>query len=119
MSKLELMKQFMNTFVGNGFHLIIKDKNRLQIHTIEIFQKTDDTCPLKEIPIGDYFLRLSARDENNRDASILCSWSEQLIKNLLEHATYAREAGYNTITMVRSPLNENNWLLIWGDKPAS
>jgi hypothetical protein len=119
MNKLELMKQFMSTFVGNGFNLIIKDKNRLHIHTIEIFQKTDDTCPLKEIPVGDYFLRLSARDENNRETSILCSWSEQLIKNLLEHATYAREAGYKAITMIRSPLNQNNWLLIWGDKPAS
>jgi len=116
MSKLELMKRFMNTFVRNDLHLIIKDKNRFYVHTIEVFQKTDDSCPIKGIPIGDYFLRLSAKDEDNREASILCSWSEQLIQNLLEHAVYAREAGYKAITMVRSPLAENDWLLMWGDK---
>jgi hypothetical protein len=116
MSKLELMKRFMETFVGNGFHLIVKDKNYFRVHTIEVFQKTDDSCPLKEIPMGDYFLRLSAKDENNREASILCDWDEELIKNLLEHAVYAREAGYNAIMMQRSPQSPNSWLLLWGDK---
>jgi hypothetical protein len=115
MSKLDLMKQFMNTFVGKGFHLVIKDKNKFYVHTIEIFQKIDDSCPLKNIPLGDYFLRLSVRDENDRDVFILCSWSEQLLQNLLEHAVHAKEAGYDAITMVRSPLETDGWLLMWGD----
>lgn len=116
MSKLNLMKQFMNTFVGNGLHLVIKDKNYFHVHTIEIIQKTDDSCPIKETPVGDYFLRLLVRDEKSREASILCNWGEQLIQNLLEHSISAREAGYAVIMMIRSPLNANSWLLLWGDK---
>ena len=56
MKKLTLMKRFMKNFVGKNFRLIIKDKDgTFKVHTIEIMQKTDDTCPAKDIPVGDYF----------------------------------------------------------------
>ena len=106
----------MSTFVGNDLHLVIKERSYLLVHTIQIIQKTDETCPLREIPIGDYFLRLLVRDENDREGSILCNWSEELIGNLLEHSVYAREAGYKVIMMQRLPHNPNGWLLLWGDK---
>ena len=111
-----MMKRFMSTFVGKDLHLVIKDGGYLLVHTIQIIQKTDETCPLQEIPIGDYFLRLLVRDENDREGSILCNWSEELIRNLLEHSVYAREAGHKLIVMQRSPQNPNDWLLVWGDK---
>lgn len=116
MSKIDLMKKFMNTFVGNGFHLIIKnDENCFLVHTIEIIQKIGDSCPVKEVPVGDHFLRLSVRDEKDREASILCNWNEQLLQNLLDQHVHAKEAGYDKIVMLRaSPNDPNNWLLAWG-----
>lgn len=60
------MKRFMSTFVGKDLHLVIKDGGYLLVHTIQIIQKTDETCPLQEVTIGDYFLRLLIRDENDR-----------------------------------------------------
>jgi hypothetical protein len=121
MGKIDLMKQFMNTFVGNGFHLIIKDdESRFLVHTIEIIQKIDDSCPVEEIPVGDYFLRLLVRDEKDREASILCNWSEQLLQDLLDQHTNAEEAGYKEIAMLKaSPNNSNNWFLAWGSGPES
>ncbi|MGQ9461037.1 MAG: hypothetical protein ACUVRA_07395 [Candidatus Bathyarchaeaceae archaeon] len=117
MGKIDLMTKFMNAFVGNGFHLLIKDyENSFSVHTIEIIQKIDDSCPVKDIPIGDYFLRLLVTDENNREASILCNWSEKLLQNLLDQHLHAKEAGCNKIVMFRaSPNDPNNWLLTWGD----
>jgi len=117
MGKIDLMKKFMNVFVGNGFRFIIKDdENCFLVHTIEIIQKIDDSCPVKEIPVGDYFFRLLATDENNGEASILCNWSEQLLQNLLDQHLHAKEAGCNKIVMFRaSPNDPNNWLLAWGD----
>lgn len=117
MSKIDLMKKFMNTFVGNDFRLVIKDDgNCFTVHTIEIIQKTGNSCPVKEVRVGDYFLRLLVRDENDREASILCNWSEELLQNLLDHYIHAKEAGCKEIVMVRDPsLNDpNNWLLLWG-----
>ena len=118
MSKIDLMNEFMNTFVGNGFHLIVKDdENRFLVHTIEIIQKIGDSCPVKEIPVGDYFLRLLVRDEKDREASILCNWNEQLLQNLLDQHVHAKEAGYDKIVMLRaSPNGPNNWLLAWGGR---
>lgn len=117
MSKIDLMNKFMNTFVGNGFHLIIKDgQNCLLVHTIEIIQKIDNSCPVKEIRVGDHFLRLLVRDEKDREASILCNWNEQLLQNLLNQSIHAKEAGYKKIVMLKaSPNDSNNWLLTWGD----
>ncbi len=121
MSKIDMMKDFASTFVGDDFYLIIKsDNTNVLVHTIEIIQKTDDTCQIKDIPIGDYFFRILAVDADNRQAYILCNWSEQLLQNLLTQRIRAKEAGFNKIIMVReSPNNSDNWVLMWGDKSVT
>lgn len=119
MSKLELMKEFMNTFVGNGFHLVIRERgNSFLVHTIEIMQKVDETCPVKEIPVNDYFLHLKATDLYGEEASIVCNWSEELLRNLLENQKLAKEAGQARIMMFRNPMAKepNNWMITWGEK---
>ncbi len=104
----------MNTYVGNSIHLTIKDgRNHFRVHTIQIIEKTDESCPIKQLQVGDYFLRLLAKDKNNNEASILCDWSEQLLQNLLENYTHAKEAGCTEITMVKGP-NPDNYFLKWG-----
>ena len=117
MSKIDLMKNFASTFVGDDFYLIIKsDDTNVLLHTIEIMQKTDDSCQIKDIPIGDYFFRILAVDADNRQAYILCNWSEQLLQNLLSQRLQAKEAGFNKIIMAReSPDDSDNWVLMWGD----
>ncbi|MQY62392.1 hypothetical protein GH146_03795, partial [archaeon] len=73
------MKNFASTFVGDDFYLIIKSNDTsVLVHTIEIIQKTDKSCQIKDITIGDYFFRILAVDVDNRQAYILCNWSEQL-----------------------------------------
>ena len=118
MNKLELMQNFMNTFVGKNFHLLIKERqSTFQVHTIEIMQKTDNTCPIKEIPIGDYFLHLIATDSQGNDASMACNWTEELLQNLLDTYKEAKDADFSHITMCRDPLSNdhNKWLLVWGN----
>lgn len=118
MSKLELMEKFMKTFVGNGFHLIIREKeNSLLVHTIEIMQKVNETCPIKDISVGDYFLHLIATDLHGAEASITCNWSQELLQNLLNNYTLAKEAGEKKIAMCRNPMTNNtdDWLLTWGN----
>jgi hypothetical protein len=118
MNKLELMQQFMNTFVGKNFHLLIKEREgTFQVHTIKIMQKTDDTCPIKEIPIGDYFLHLIATDQKGNDVSIVCNWTEELLQNLLDNYKGAKQADFSHITMYREPFSNdpNKWLLVWGN----
>lgn len=117
MSKIDLMKNFASTFVGEDFYLIIRtDNTSVLVHTIEIIQKTDDSCQVKDIPVGDYFFRILAVDVNNRQAYILCSWSERLLQNLLTQRLRAKEAGFNKIIMAReSPDDPNNWILMWGE----
>jgi len=118
MNKLELMQQFMNTFVGKDFHLLIKERqSTFQVHTIEIMQKTDNTCPIDEIPVGDYFLHLIATDAQGNEASMACNWTEELLQNLLDTYKEAREADFSHITMCRNPVSNdhNNWLLVWGN----
>ncbi len=91
MSKIDLMKNFASTFVGDDFYLIIKaDNTSVLVHTIEIIQKTDDTCQIKDIPIGDYFFRILAVDADNRQVHILCNWSEQLLQSLLTQRLQAK-----------------------------
>ena len=110
-----LMKKFMNTYIGNGVHLTIKDRdNHFTVHTIQIMEKTDESCPIKQLKVGDYFLRLLGRDKNNNEATILCNWSENLLQNLLENYTHAKEAGCTEMTMVKGYPNPDNWLLLWG-----
>jgi len=118
MQKLDMMKNFASTFVGEDFYLIIKSGDTgVLVHTIEIIQKTDDTCQIKDIPIGNYFFRILAVDANNRQAYILCNWSEKLLQNLLTQHLQAKEAGFNKIIMVReSPNDSDTWALMWGDK---
>jgi hypothetical protein len=119
MKKLTLMKRFMKNFVGKNFHLIIKDKDgTFKVHTIEIMQKTDDTCPAKDIPIGDYFLHLRATNTQGNEASIVCDWTEELLKNLMTNYKDAKDANYSQITMFKDPQSEdqNKWLLTWGDE---
>ena len=117
MNKLILLQQFTRTFVGNNFHLLIKEKaDTFKVHTIEIIQKTEDTCPVKEIPIGDYFLHLIVTDQHGNDASIICNWTEELLQNLLNTYKDAKDANFSQITMYRDPFSSdpNNWLLAWG-----
>jgi hypothetical protein len=115
--KLDLMKNFASTFVGEDFYLIIRTENAsVLVHTIEIIKKTDESCQVKDIPVGDYFFRILAVDVKNRQAYILCNWSEQLLQNLLTQRLRAKEAGFNKIVMAReSPDDPNNWILMWGD----
>jgi hypothetical protein len=118
MKKLHLMKQFMKKFVGKGFHLIIKEKDgTFKVHTIEIMQKTDDTCPVKEIPIGEYFLRLEATNPQGNQASIVCNWTDELLKNLMTNYKEAKNLNVSQIIMWRDPISNdsNTWLLTWGD----
>jgi hypothetical protein len=118
MNKLELMQQFMNTFVGKDFHLLIKERqSTFQVHTIEIMQKTDNTCPIKEILIGDYFLHLIATDLQGNEASMACNWTEELLQNLLDNYKEAKDADFSHITMYRDPISDdpNKWLLVWGN----
>ena len=117
MEKLDLMKNFASTFVGDDFYLIIKSNDtRVLVHTIEIIQKTDKSCQIKDITIGDYFFRILAVDVDKRQAYILCNWSEQLLQNLLTQRLRAKEAGFNKITMTKeSPDDSDNWVLMWGD----
>ncbi|MBT0159443.1 hypothetical protein G4O51_05615 [Candidatus Bathyarchaeota archaeon A05DMB-2] len=117
MSKIELMQKFMNTFTGKNIHLTIKENNStFNVHTIEIIQKTDDTCPVKEIPVGDHFLHLIATNQYGNDASILCNWTEELLQNLLSAYKEAKDAEFSHITMCRDTLSDdpNRWLLLWG-----
>ncbi|PVX27463.1 MAG: hypothetical protein CW716_02165 [Candidatus Bathyarchaeum sp.] len=116
MNKLDMMKDFASTFVGDDFYLIIKSGDTgVIVHTIEIIQKIDNTCQIKDIPIGDYFFRILAVDVNNRQAYILCNWSEQLIQNLLAQQSQAKQAGYNKIIMVKETPTADSWVLMWGD----
>jgi len=116
MSKIDLMKNFASTFVEDDFYLIIKaDNTSVLVHTIEIIQKTDDTCQIKDIPIGDYFFRILAVDVDNRQAYILCNWSEQLLQNLLTQRLQAKEAGFNRIIMAKETPRADSWVLMWGD----
>jgi hypothetical protein len=111
------MKQFMKNYVGKDFHLIIKEKDgTFKVHTIEIMQKTDDTCPVKEIPVGDYFLHLVATNSQGQDASIVCNWTDELLRNLMKNYKDAKDANSSQITMYRDPLSSdpNQWLLTWG-----
>jgi hypothetical protein len=121
MDKLELMKNFASRFVGQDFYLIIRDYDTsVLVHTIEIIQKTDDTCQLKHIPIGDYFFRILAVDPDNNQAYILCDWSEQLVQNLLTQHKRAKKAGFNKIVMTRESTSDpNSWILIWGEEAIS
>ena len=120
MKKLTLMKQFMQNFVGKNFHLVIKEREgTFKVHTIEIMQKTDQTCPVKEIPVGDYFIHLVAKDKGGADASIVCNWSDDLLKSLMANYKEAKNAEYSQITMFRDPISQdpNRWLVSWGDDP--
>ncbi|MEM2440567.1 MAG: hypothetical protein QW493_05090 [Candidatus Bathyarchaeia archaeon] len=114
MSKLEIMERFMYTFVGNGLHLIIKEQdNSYFVHTIEIMQKVDETCIVKEIPVGDYFLHMVAVDKNGQEASIICNWSPELLQNLIDSSKTAKEIGSSSIIMFKEPIT-NNWMIVFG-----
>ena len=116
MKKLTLMKRFMKNYVGQNLHLVIKEKDgTFTVHTIEIMQKTDDTCPVKEIEVGDYFLRLVATNPEGREASIVCNWSDELLKNLMTNYKDAKDANSSQIIMFRNPQesDSNQWLLTW------
>lgn len=117
--KLTLMKKFMKDFVGKGFHLVIMEQDgSFKVHTIEIMQKTDDTCPVTDLEVGDYFLHLVATNPQGREASIACDWSEDLLKNLLSSYKDAKDAEFNQVTMFRDPRggDPNKWLLTWGTR---
>ncbi len=120
MRKIKLMQQFMTNFVGKGVRLLIKERDgTFQVHTIEIMQKTDDTCPVKDIRIGDYFLHLVATNKEGGEASIVCDWSEELLQNLMDGYEGARGTDFSHVTMCRDPVSNdaNKWLLLWGNDP--
>jgi len=120
MRKFKLMQQFMKNFVGKGVRLLIKEKDgTFQVHTIEIMQKTDDTCPIKEISIGDYFLHLVATNQEGNEASIVCDWTEELLQNLMEGYKGSKDTDFSHVTMCRDPMasDGNKWLLMWGNDP--
>lgn len=122
MKKLTLMKRFMKHYVGKGCRLVIKEKDgAFKVHTIEIMQKTDNTCPVKDIPIGDYFIHLVATNKKGHEASIVCNWTDDLLKSLMESYKQAKDADYSEITMFKNPLanDENSWMLSWGDKVSN
>jgi len=109
----------MKNFVGKGINLVIKEKDgTFKVHTIEIMQKTDDTCPVKEIAIGDYFLRLVATNPQGREASIVCNWTDDLLENLITRYKDAKDANSSEITMFKDPqsINSNDWLITWSDR---
>jgi hypothetical protein len=115
--KITLMKKFMQNFVGKGLHLVIReDDGAFRVHTIEIMQKTDQTCPVKDIPVGDYFFHLKAVNQAGNEASIACDWSEDLLQNLMDSYREAKDAEASQIIMFRDPLSAepNKWLLSWG-----
>jgi hypothetical protein len=117
MDKLDLMQQFMTTFVGNNFHLLIKENHEtFKVYTIEIIQKTDNTCPIKEIPVGSHFLHLIAADQHGNDTSIVCNWTEELLQSLLNTYKEVKGADFSQITMYRDPFSgdPSKWLLLWG-----
>lgn len=119
MSKLELMKKFMNTFVGNGFHLVIREQgNSFLVHTIKILQKEDERFPIKDTQVGDYFLHLTATDQHDEEASMVCNWSQELLRNLLNNYKIAKEVGRTQIVMFRNPMTNdpNSWMLAWGGR---
>lgn len=116
--KVELMKRFMRTFVGTGFYLIIREGERyLIVNSIGIVQKTDESCPIEEIPIGDFFFQFSARDENDAETSLLCNLSQELIQKLLDNYAFAKGAGFKVIMLCKdSLLSDNDWFILWGDE---
>ena len=119
LKKLVLMKRFMNNLVGKGINLVIVEKDgAFRVHTIEIMQKTDDTCPAKGIPVGDYFLHLVATSPAGHDASIVCDWTDDLLKNLMQNYKDAKDANSNQIKMYHDPQSsdQNRWLLAWGNE---
>ena len=108
----------MENFVGKNFHLIIKDKEgTFKVHTIEIMKKIDDSCPIKDITVGDYFLHLVATNPQGKEASIICNWTEELLKSLMISYKDAKDANFSQITMFKDPQSDdtNSWLLSWGD----
>ncbi|MEM1589871.1 MAG: hypothetical protein QW175_05585 [Candidatus Bathyarchaeia archaeon] len=114
MNKLEIMEKFMYTFVGKGLHLIIKEQdNSYLVHTIEIMQKVDETCIVKEIPVGDHFLHMVAVDKNGQEVSIICNWSGELLQNLIDSSKTAKEMGCSSIIMFKEPIT-NNWMIVFG-----
>jgi hypothetical protein len=122
MKKLTLMKKFMKQFVGQGVHLVIKEKEgSIKVYKIEIMQKTDDSCPVEDLPVGDYFLHLVGATPQGAEASIVCDWSDDLLKNLISSYKDAKDAEYAQVTMFRDTLSgdPNKWLLTWGSEPKA
>jgi len=110
------MKKFMQNYVGKGIRLIIKEKNdTFKVHTIEIMQKTDNTCPVRDIPVGEYFIHLLATNPKGNEASIVCNWTDALLKDLMANYKDAKDASASQIVMSRDMLPENSdrWLLTW------
>jgi hypothetical protein len=122
MKKITLMKKFMKEFVGKGLHLVIKEKEaNFKVHTIEIMQKTDDSCPVQGLPIGDYFLHLLATSPQGEEASIVCDWSDDLLKSLLSNYRDAKDAECSEVMMFRDPISKdlNRWMLTWGNRQTA
>ena len=72
---------------------------------------------VKDISIGDYFLHLVATNPQGNEASIVCNWTDELLKDLMANYKDSKDADFSQITMLKDPLsNESNkWLLTWGD----
>jgi hypothetical protein len=81
-------------------------------------QKTDETCPVEDISIGEYFLHLVATNPQGNEASIVCNWSDDLLKSLMANYKEVKDAECSQITMFRDPASDdaNKWLLTWGNE---
>jgi hypothetical protein len=113
------MKKFMQNYVGKGIQLFIQEKeDKFQVHTIEIMQKVDETCPVKDLEIGEYFLHLVAINPKGSEASIVCNWNDDLLKSLMTNYKEAKDAQYSQVTMFHDPLSDdpNKWMLTWGNE---
>jgi len=111
----------MKNYVGKGVKLVIKENDdTFKVHTIEIMQKTDETCPVKDIDVGEYFLHLVAMNPQGQEASIVCNWTDDLLQSLMTSYKDAKDAEAPEITMFKDPLSasSNNWMVSWAGKGA-
>ncbi len=58
-----------------------------------------------------------ATNPQGNEASIVCNWTDELLRNLMTNYKDAKDANYTHMTMFKDPQSSdsNRWLLTWGD----